>query len=132
MTGSPEQFGVAALQVTGDVRWDAPEGPTSVEMDDAGTRLLAEPEGSRVMPSRSTVLAGEHLFVDVSEIWNPACARQDSQCSWRIQGNTPINSRMRSCRPLGLHNKVEGSALRDPREKPCACMCAVAHLAHDL
>ena len=29
-----------------------------MELDDAGTTLLAEPEGTRVMPSRSTLLAG--------------------------------------------------------------------------
>jgi hypothetical protein len=45
-------------QVTGDILWDAPEAAAEVELDDAGTTLLAEPEGTRVMPSRSTLLAG--------------------------------------------------------------------------
>jgi hypothetical protein len=50
--------GYLAAQVTGDILWDAPEAAAEVELDDSGTTLLAEPEGTRVMPSRSTLLAG--------------------------------------------------------------------------
>ncbi len=45
-------------QVTGDIMWDSPVGAEEVALDDAGTTMLVEPEGSRVMPSRSTILAG--------------------------------------------------------------------------
>ena len=38
--------------------WDAPEAAQEVELDDAGTVMMVEPEGTRVMPSRSTILAG--------------------------------------------------------------------------
>ena len=42
---------------TSRVRWDPPIEPTVVELDDAGTTLVVEGDDSRLMPSRTAVLA---------------------------------------------------------------------------
>ena len=45
------------MQVTGRTQWEAPQGPQSIPLDDAGTFIFAEEDADRVMPSRSAVLA---------------------------------------------------------------------------
>lgn len=50
-------FNDAFMQVTGKTRWEAPQSPQSIPVDDDGTFIFAEEEADRVMPSRSAVLA---------------------------------------------------------------------------
>lgn len=49
--------------------WDKPAAPWEVELDDAGTVMLVEPEGARIMPSRSTVLTGAVPLNSVGHPW---------------------------------------------------------------
>lgn len=53
--------------------WDKPEGPEEVELDDMGTTLLAEPDGTRVMPSRSTLMAGAPHWLWLSFLSQQQC-----------------------------------------------------------
>ena len=46
------------LQVTGRVQWVLPPQPHTLELDDSGSKMFVEPQQDRVMPSRSTLLAG--------------------------------------------------------------------------
>ena len=45
------------VQVTGKTRWEPPQTPQSIPVDDAGSFIFAEDAADRVMPSRSAVLA---------------------------------------------------------------------------
>ena len=67
-------------QVTGDVLWEAPQAPMAVTLDDAGTRIMAEPEDNRVMPSRSMLQAGAHPYwILVESIFQSTVERESGR-----------------------------------------------------